>query len=131
MLATVTALYGALTALLIIALSLRVVKLRRAQGIGLGDGGNKEILHAMRVQANLVEYAPIALLLLLFLELNLLARPWLHLFGVVFIVARLIHVWGFGGSSGTSVGRVLGTLLTWLTIIAMAITNGFLLLQVL
>ncbi|NNF17995.1 MAG: MAPEG family protein, partial [Gammaproteobacteria bacterium] len=95
----------------------------------LGDGGNKDILHAMRLQANLVEYAPISLLLLLFLELNLLTRLWLHVFGLIFLVARLLHVWGFGRRSGVSTGRVLGTMLTWLNIIAMAVINAFLLLQ--
>ena len=129
MLATITALYGSLTALLLVAVSFRVVKIRRAEGIGLGDSGNKELLHAMRVQANLAEYAPITLLLLLFLELNLLGRLWLHVFGIVFILARLIHLWGFGGATGYSFGRFFGTFLTFSNIIAMALTNAFLLLR--
>jgi len=36
----VTGFYASLTGLLIIALAYRVVKLRRSQKIGLGDGGN-------------------------------------------------------------------------------------------
>ena len=66
MLAVVTALYGALTALLMIITALGVVKVRRKEQIALGDGGSAQLTQAMRIQANLAEYAPISLLLLLF-----------------------------------------------------------------
>ena len=56
--------YAALTGLLVLALAYRVVRLRRAYKIGLGDGGNDALHLANRVHGNLLENAPIALLLL-------------------------------------------------------------------
>ncbi|MEM7082159.1 MAG: MAPEG family protein [Pseudomonadota bacterium] len=129
MLALVTALYGSLAALLIVITALGVVKVRRREGIGLDNGGNKSLTHAMRIHANLVEYAPISVLLLLFLELNQAETVWLHTFGIVFLFARVIHLWGFSSNHGYSHGRFLGTLITLLNIIAMSLANVFLLLR--
>lgn len=129
MLALVTALYGALIGLLTIVTAFSVVKVRRRAGIGLGDGGNAELTQKMRVHANLTEYAPISLLLLLFLELNQAETLWLHVFGTVLVLARVLHAWGFSGKPGYSRGRFLGTLLTLLNILVMALANVFLLLR--
>ncbi len=129
MLALVTALYGSLIALLMVVTALSVVKVRRASRIGLGSGGNAELEQKMRVHANLTEYAPISLLLLLFLELNQADTLWLHIFGSVLVIARVLHAWGFSHSKGASKGRVIGTVLTMLNIVAMSLTNVFLLLR--
>ncbi len=129
MLALVTALYGALIGLLTIVTAFGVVKVRRKAGIGLGDGGNAELTQKMRVHANLTEYAPISLLLLLFLELNQAKTLWLHVFGTVLVLARVLHAWGFSHKSGYSKGRFVGTLMTMLNIVLMALANVFLLLR--
>lgn len=129
MLALVTALYGALIALLTVVTAFGVVKVRRNLQIGLGDGGNAELSQKMRVHANLTEYAPISLLLLLFLELNQADTLWLHVFGTTLVIARVLHAWGLSHSSGTSRGRFLGTLMTILNLVAMSLTNVFLLLR--
>ena len=76
MLALVTALYGALIALLMVVTAFGVVKVRRAESIVLGSGGSAVLEQKMRVHANLTEYAPISLLLLLFLELNQAETLW-------------------------------------------------------
>ena len=47
----VTALYAGLLGLMLIFLSWRVVRLRRGEKVGMGDGGNKELARAIRVQA--------------------------------------------------------------------------------
>ena len=129
MLAVVTAMYGALTALLMIITALGVVKVRHKEQIGLGDGGNAELTQAMRIHANLAEYAPVSLLLLLFLELNQADSMYLHAFGIVFLTGRVLHVWGFSGTPGYSRGRYFGTLLTMLNMIVMALVNVFLILR--
>ncbi len=129
MLAVVTALYGALTALLMIVTALRVVRTRRKEKIGLGDGGNPELTHAMRIHANLTEYAPISLLLLLFLELNQGDSTLLHAFGIAFLVGRVLHVWGFSSKTGYSHGRFYGTLITMLNLVFMSLANVFLILR--
>ncbi|MEM8685228.1 MAG: MAPEG family protein [Pseudomonadota bacterium] len=129
MLALITALYGSLIALLIIVTAFGVVKERRSSKIGLGAGGNDRLEQKMRVHANLTEYAPISLLLLLFLELNQADTLWLHVVGITLVVARVVHVWGFSHSPGYSRGRFLGTLMTLLNLVAMSLTNVFLLLR--
>ena len=60
----ITGLYVALGALLVLILSARVSARRMSQRIGLGDGDDRELRKRIRVQANAIEYLPLALLLL-------------------------------------------------------------------
>jgi uncharacterized protein len=122
MMLPVTSLYAGLLALLIVFLALRVVAVRwhAKVGLGIGEGGGLE--QRVRVHANAIENIPIALMLLLLLELGGLGGPWLHAFGVTLLVARILHAWGLSRRRGTSFGRFAGTLATWLTIIVMAVT---------
>ncbi|MBW3527164.1 MAPEG family protein [Shewanella sp. NKUCC05_KAH] len=120
----VTGLYASLTGLLIVALAYRVVKLRRGQKIGLGDGGNSALALANRVHVNLIENAPIVLILMLVAEAGGLSAFYLHCFGTVWIVARLLHAIGLTqGQGGYHFGRFWGVLLTWLVIISLALVN--------
>lgn len=120
----VTGLYASLTGLLIVALAYRVVKLRRGQKIGLGDGGNSALALANRVHVNLIENAPIVLILMLVAEADGLPAFYLHCFGTVWIVARLLHAIGLTqGQGGYHFGRFWGVLLTWLVIISLALVN--------
>lgn len=120
----VTGFYASLTALLVIALAYRVVKLRKSQHIGLGDGGNSALQLANRVHANLIENAPIMLILMLVAEAGGLPAFYLHCFGTVWIVARLLHAIGLTqGQGGYHFGRFWGVLLTWLVIISLALVN--------
>ncbi len=116
-----TGLYAALAALLVVALSIRVVWLRNAVRVGIGTGGNERLARAIRAHANAVEYLPIALLLLLILDLDQ-TQPWLlHGFGIVLIVARVLHAIGLSNHAGHSFGRAAGIALTLLVIVAMAL----------
>src|SRR5690606_7913874 len=120
----VTGLYASLTGLLIVALAYRVVKLRRSQKIGLGDGGNNTLVLAGRVHVNLIENAPIALILMILAEMGGLAPFSLHCFGTEWIVARLLQAIGLTqGKGGYHFGRFWGVLLTWIVIIALALVN--------
>jgi len=121
--APITALYAGLFALWFLFLSARVVLYRRHARIGIGSGGDKEMSRRMRVHGNAAEYLPLALLLMLLLELNT-ALIWpLHVAGVVLIAARALHAWGLGHSAGKSPGRFLGTALTWTVIAGLALAN--------
>ena len=117
----VTSIYAALATLLVILLALLVVDQRRRSRIGLGDGGDRHLQQRMRVHANAIENLPLALLLLLLLELTGSAPALLHGLGAALLVARVLHAWGFLHTSGTSFGRFVGTLATWLLMIAMAV----------
>lgn len=114
---TVTLLYAGLSGLLLLALSFRVVGLRRKHRIGLGTGDEPALERAVRVHANFCEYVPLALVLLLVLELSAaLPALVLHALGLMLVIGRILHALGLSRSAGTSSGRFVGTLLTWLMI---------------
>ena len=66
----VSAVTVALLAVLLVVLSLRVIACRRRNRISVGDGGHEELLVMIRGQANLAEYGPIGVLLVLIAELQ-------------------------------------------------------------
>lgn len=120
--APITSAYAALAALLILALGLHVSLQRRAHGIGLGEGAHGEIARAVRAHANAVEYVPLALLLLLLLELGDWPAAVLHTLGLLLIAGRLAHAQGLlVRGSWVSPGRFLGTLATWAVIASAAV----------
>lgn len=117
----VTSLYAALGALLLIVLTAAVIARRRSARIGLGDGGDSMLGRRIRAHANAVETLPVALLLLLLLELGGNPAWLLHAFGAVLLVGRALHAWGLAGNAGVSFGRFYGMLLTLLAMLGMAL----------
>ena len=119
-----TPIYGSLLVFLVLFLAYRVTVFRRLEKVGLNDSkSSPQMRCAIRAHANAIENIPLALILLLFLELNHLT-PWLmHVFGITLLVARGMHAWGLSHHSGTSFGRFYGTVLTWLCMAAMAGVN--------
>lgn len=123
MLYTITMFYAGLLGLVLLALSVRVVYLRRGLKVGLGSGGNDALERAVRAHANFCEYVPIALLLILLLEASAAVSGWLlHILGIGLVAGRVLHgMFGLNLSSGVSAGRLWGTALTWLVIGASAL----------
>ncbi len=117
----ITSIYAALSTLLVIVLALRVVQSRQKHKVGLGDNGEANLQQRIRVHANAIENLPLALLLLLLLEMHGIPAPWLHGLGATLVVARVLHAWGFSRRKGTSFGRFFGTIVTWLVMLAMAL----------
>lgn len=117
----ITAFYAAPIGLLAIALALRVVMLRRRYQVGVGTGGQPELARAVRAHGNLLEYTPLALLLLLLLESGGARTVLLHGIGSALLIGRLLHAWGLSQHSGVSFGRFYGTALTWVAMIVTAI----------
>ena len=117
----ITMLYAGLCAILVVVLGLRVVQWRFRHKIGIGDGGDEALQRRVRVHANAIENLPLALLLLGGMELNGYPAPLIHGFGATLFLSRVAHAWGLSHSSGTSKGRFLGTLFTWLLMLAMAL----------
>ena len=89
----ITPIYAALLSLMIIALSINVIKGRWKYGAGLGDMENIDMRRRIRAQANLVEYAPIFLIMLGYAEYNNLPVWALHSIGSVFLAGRLAHAY--------------------------------------
>ena len=121
--AEITALYLALTSFLFVGLSYRVAVQRKRSKVGLGIGDDPALEKAVRIQANLAEYAPVALLLMLAYEINGGAVWLLHLTGAVFVIGRVFHAQGLTSSTGTSFGRFTGVMATWSVILVLAVAN--------
>ncbi len=91
----VSALYAVLSALLLMKFSFDVVRLRLQYRVAYGDGGFSELQSAIRIHGNAVEYIPIAIVLMLFMEMNG-AETWMvHICGIVLLAGRLMHYYGF------------------------------------
>ena len=65
----ITALYGALNAILNIALANHVSTLRRRHKVSIGAGDNNALLVAIRAHGNNAEFVPLAIMMLLLAEL--------------------------------------------------------------
>ena len=119
----VTSIYAGLLALLFIVLSFRVIGRRRAGRVSLGDGGDKDLMRAMRVHGNFAEYTPIGLILIGTLELNGAPLWLIHILGASLLLGRLAHAYGTSMAKGGFRGRVGGMLVTFLVIGVAALAN--------
>jgi uncharacterized membrane protein YecN with MAPEG domain len=113
---TVTSTYAAVLALFYIGLSFWVIRLRRVHGVGLGHGGHPPLERAIRIHGNFAEYVPFCILIMLLLESSQVEAQWIHALGVTLVSARILHLWGIAKSSRASLGRFLGTSLTFLVL---------------
>ncbi|USD39036.1 MULTISPECIES: MAPEG family protein [Ferrimonas] len=120
----ISGIYIAATAAIMMVLAYRVVAMRRACGIGVGCGDNRSLEIRIRSHANLLEYAPLMLLMLIAAESNGASGWLLHGCGLIWLVARILHPWGLtGGNGGYHLGRFWGTLLSWIVILILIVEN--------
>lgn len=104
--------YIALLVLLYVALTWRVISVRREKRVGIGDGGDRELIRRIRVHGNCAENVPILIGILIALPL-VGAPAWVvHLIGVASVTGRVLHAIGLSKSGGPSFGRVVGMVLT-------------------
>jgi uncharacterized membrane protein YecN with MAPEG domain len=113
-----SSLYIGLAALVLVALSVRVIRLRYRYRTEIGDGGHAELARAIRAHANFIEYVPLALLVILMADLAGHAKWTVHVMGIALIVGRVAHAVGFTARQGPNLGRNLGMTLTLLVLIA-------------
>jgi len=119
----ITALSASILACLCVMLSLNVVGIRRKEKISVGDGNNEDLLKAMRAQANLLEYAPITLILLACAEINGVHRLLLFLLAAAFVAGRILHPIGLKTDKPPGSARVLGMQLTLVSMLALCAVN--------
>lgn len=119
----VSALYVVLGALLLIKLSYDVVRLRMQYHVAYGDGGFYELQTAIRVHGNAVEYIPIAVVLLVILEMNG-AEVWMiNLCGLMLMTGRLMHYYGLRNREVH--WRRSGMAATYISLLLMVLANIF------
>ncbi len=119
---TITGTYAALLGLLYIALSIRTLRTRRRNQIAVGDGGNPEMLRAIRVHGNFAEYAPLALLMIALVELNAGGGTLVHGLCLALLFGRISHAYGVSRSQENFRFRVFGMSMTFLAITGAALT---------
>ncbi len=116
---TIVPIYAAALGLILIALSVRVIRLRRRAKVAIGAGQDENLERAIRVQANFTEYVPMALLLLAFAEYSGTFPALLHILCTVLILGRLIHAIGVSREPEDYRLRVFGMACT-LSVLALA-----------
>ena len=108
-----TSFYAGLLAVFYVLLSFRIILMRQKFQVGIGHGEKKELHRAIRVHGNFAEYVPLALFLILLLELNKADNWMLHALGTMLLFGRLFHAMGLSKSAGSSTPRFLGGVLTY------------------
>jgi len=115
------ALYFGLFGLLMLALKINVGRVRGKEKVMFGDGANEAMQRAIRVQGNAVEDVPVVLIGLAGLAALSAPVMLIHAIGGSFLAGRILHAIGLGSSSGSSFGRMVGTLVT---LIVQLVTAG-------
>lgn len=120
---TITPIYAAVAAFLFVYLSIRVIGMRRAHKISIGDADNMVMRRAMRVQANFAEYTPLVLILMAFAEVQGTPGWAIHCLGVTLLIGRVIHASGLGREPEPANLRTIGMAFTFTVIIVAALVN--------
>ena len=117
----ITLLYTSLITMLAIFLAFKVGITRGKTNTLLGEGDSSELLQSIRSHGNLMESAPITLILLLLLEMQSVADWKLHLIGSSFFFFRILHAYGISISRESTPYRVIGALGSWMLMLGMSI----------
>ncbi|MDX2217532.1 MAG: MAPEG family protein [Burkholderiales bacterium] len=125
----VTLAAAAAAAVLNIWLGIRIGALRTALQISVGDGGSEALQRRMRAQLNYVENTGFVLLLIAGIELAGKGSWWLAYVAAAYFLGRVAHGFGMdGGKAGP--GRMVGTLLTMLVQLGLAVVAALIVMRV-
>jgi uncharacterized membrane protein YecN with MAPEG domain len=119
----ITSLYSSLLALIFLILTIKIIKIRRANKIILGDGDNLELQKAIRAQANFVETVPLALILLSLAENSGSSIILLQIAGFTLLLGRMLHGYGIAFVRENLRFRIAGMMLTIFSIAFLALIN--------
>ena len=126
----VTSFSAAFLGVLLVVLTILTIIARQRFQVILADDGKRALLKIIRAHANLIEYAPIFLILLGLVELNhLLSGFWLFLTAGLFIAGRFLHAISMLFIEPKTLKfRILGMLLTLIPMFKLALILFFKLL---
>ncbi|MBL4583362.1 MAG: MAPEG family protein [Pseudomonadales bacterium] len=117
---SITPIYVAVLGLVFIVFTVRVGIYRVKTKINIGTGDDPEMIRRTRGQANFIETVPMALFLLIMMEILGASDTWLHVLGMVLVVARISHYIGLT-ELGPIVFRASGMLGTMGTILVSSV----------
>lgn len=121
MILSITPLYAGLLALVFAVLSVLVVLQRVALDKAPDGADEADLNKSMRVQANFVEYVPLALVLMLCAELQGAPGIAVHAMGATLLFARICHAVGMGRTPQVTILRAAGFLLTFVMLVLSAL----------
>ncbi len=125
----VTLAAAAAAAILNIWLSIRIGQVRNATQVFVGDGGNEQVQRRMRAQLNFVENTAFVLILIAAIELSGRGGTWLAYVAGIYMLGRVAHGFGMDGGS-LAKGRFIGTIITLLTQLGLAVAATLVVLRV-
>ncbi len=128
----VTGLYAGILGMLFLLLGVRITRMRYRKKIALLDGGDPEMIRAVRAHGNFSEYVPLILILMGAAELNDISLNKLHVIGSLLVIGRLCHIYALERGLQRLRWRQAGMAATYGGLIMAAATNlwlsaGFLL----
>ena len=109
---SITPIYIALLGILFVPITMRVGLYRVKNKIDLGDGNDDALFKLNRGQGNFVETVPLAVVLLVLMELLGAGTTWLHALGALLVVGRFLHYVGIT-EVGPAIGRPIGMFATF------------------
>ncbi len=122
----ISTVFSSLIAFWLLILSIRVVALRGsklASFLAFNNFGEKALSRSIRAQANLIEYAPIFLIMLFIAEFNGSHPHLLYFTSILFLIARVMHGIAFGFMKYNAIGRIGGTIITFMCILILGVNN--------
>lgn len=105
---TITMLYAGILGLMAIALGFLAGSQRGQKKISIGDGGDPELLLAMRRHGNFVEWVPLTLILMGMLEMGGVGAGAIHAMGASLVVFRISHAAALKADTIEGIGRLIG-----------------------
>lgn len=125
----VTLCAAAAAAIINIWLGMRIGQLRCKLKVSIGDDAGGPLTARMRAQLNFVENTAFVLILIAAIELAGRGQPWLAWVAAAYMLGRVAHGLGMdGGALGK--GRMVGTLITMLTQLGLAVVAVLIVLEV-
>ena len=110
----ITAIYAGFAALLFTWLSLRISLIRIRTRVSYGDGKDRVLGRAIRMQGNSAEYLPLGLILVGLAEALQAPAGVVHLLGLMLLGGRLAYLIGYGREKQILILRQAGMLATYL-----------------
>ncbi len=111
------AFWTALLLLLLLVLSLLVVRQRQTHKVTFGDEGVPQLGAAIRAFGNAAEYIPAGIGALIAMAVVSAPPVAVHMAGGLLLAGRIAHAVALSRSTGTSLPRSVGMLLTWVAYI--------------
>ncbi|MEM9435945.1 MAG: MAPEG family protein [Pseudomonadota bacterium] len=127
---SITLIYAAIIAGLMAVLSTMAAMKRGATGVALGDGGNRDLALSVRRFGNLSEYAAMAIVMLLLMEMAGVAPIWLHAYGIALVAVRLLHPIILFDTMEASAGMKFGRFVAGAGTAALLLSSGVVLMVI-